>query len=146
MIAVIQILFKNILHNFVIVNSCLFRVYFQGIILLSLVCPQFICVAVGFLNLFIFYWRIIALQNLAVLCQTSTWISQRIHIFHPFWISFPFPSPPHPSRLQLDLIGPFCQPQLLFLCLGSSRQHYNWSLLLVAIPHWQCFATFIFLW
>ena len=26
-------------------------------------------------NLFTFYWRIIALQNFAVFCQTSTWIS-----------------------------------------------------------------------
>ena len=30
-----------------------------------------------FKNLFIFYWRIIALQNFAVFCQTSTWISHR---------------------------------------------------------------------
>ena len=30
-----------------------------------------------FLNLFIFYWRIIALQNFAVFYQTSTWISHR---------------------------------------------------------------------
>jgi len=28
-----------------------------------------------FSSLFIFYWRIIPLQNFAVLCQTSTWIS-----------------------------------------------------------------------
>ena len=27
-----------------------------------------------FFNLFIFYWRIVALQNFAVFCQTSTWI------------------------------------------------------------------------
>ena len=33
-------------------------------------------------NLF-FYWRIIALQNFIVFCQTSTWISH-IHIFPPF--------------------------------------------------------------
>ena len=30
-----------------------------------------------FLNLFIFYWRIIALQNFAVFCQTSTWINHK---------------------------------------------------------------------
>ena len=30
-----------------------------------------------FFNLFTFYWRIIALQNFAVFCQTSTWISHR---------------------------------------------------------------------
>ena len=28
-------------------------------------------------NLFIFYWRILALQNFAVFCQTSTWTSHR---------------------------------------------------------------------
>ena len=31
-------------------------------------------------NLFIFYWRIIALQNFVVFCQTSTWITIDIHI------------------------------------------------------------------
>ena len=31
----------------------------------------------SFLLLFIFYWRIIALQNFAVFCQSSTWISHR---------------------------------------------------------------------
>ena len=28
-------------------------------------------------KIFFFFWRIIALQNLAVFCQTSTWISHR---------------------------------------------------------------------
>ena len=30
-----------------------------------------------FFNWFIFYWRIIALQNFAIFCQTSIWISHR---------------------------------------------------------------------
>ena len=31
----------------------------------------------GFKNLFIFYWRIIAVQNFSIFCQTSTWTSHR---------------------------------------------------------------------
>ena len=42
------------------------------------------------------YWRIIALQNFVVFCQTSTWIRHR---YIPFWTSLPPPSPTHPSRL-----------------------------------------------
>ena len=58
-----------------------------------------------FLNLFIFYWRIIALQIFVVFYQTSTWISHR-YTYIPsllnlplFWISLPSPSPSYPSRL-----------------------------------------------
>ena len=52
---------------------------------------------------FFFNWRIIALQNFAVFCQTSTWISHRyIYISHPFWPSLPSPSPSH-SHLFLTL-------------------------------------------
>ena len=36
-----------------------------------------------FLNLF-FYWRIIALQNFVVFCQTLTWINHRYTIYPPF--------------------------------------------------------------
>ena len=50
----------------------------------------------------IFYWRIIALQNFAVFCQTSTWMRHRYipsHISPPFWTSLPSPSPLHPPSL-----------------------------------------------
>ena len=54
---------------------------------------------VFFFNLY-FYWRIIALQNFVLFCQTSTWIRHiGIHISPPFWTSLPSPSPSHPSRL-----------------------------------------------
>jgi len=43
---------------------------------------------------FIFYWRIIALQNFVVFCQTSTWIIG-IHTSPPSWTSLPPPSPSH---------------------------------------------------
>ena len=51
-----------------------------------------------FLN-FIFYWKRINLQYCVVLCCTSVWIAIGIHMFPPFWISLPPPTPSHPSRL-----------------------------------------------
>jgi len=51
---------------------------------------------------FIFNWRIIALQNFVVFCETSTWISHR-YIYAPSLLNFPPISlpipPPHLSRL-----------------------------------------------
>ena len=49
-----------------------------------------------FFNLFIFYWRITALQNFAVFCQTSTWISHR-YTYIPSVLNLPpisLPIPP----------------------------------------------------
>ena len=47
--------------------------------------------------LFLFYlffnWRIIALQNVAVFCQTSTWISHRYTYIPLSWTSLPSPHP-----------------------------------------------------
>ena len=37
---------------------------------------------------FIFYWRIIALQNFAIFCQMSTWISHR-YTYIPFLLNLP---------------------------------------------------------
>ena len=54
---------------------------------------------IPYFYLFIHYWRIIALQNVAVLCQTPMWITHSIHISPPFWTSLPSPSPSHLSRL-----------------------------------------------
>ena len=48
-----------------------------------------------FKNLFIFYWRIIALQNFVVFCQTSTWISRR-YTYIPSLLNFPPFSHPIP--------------------------------------------------
>ena len=51
------------------------------------------------LLLFLFlYWRMIALQNFVVFCQTSTWISHR-YTYILFWTSLPSPAPSYPSRL-----------------------------------------------
>ena len=53
-----------------------------------------------FFKLIYFYWRIIALQNFLVFCQTSIWISHT-YTTHPprFWNSLPSPHLSHPSRL-----------------------------------------------
>ena len=48
--------------------------------------------------LFFFYWRIIALQNFVVFCQTSTWISHRYTYISSF-LNLPISLPIHPSRL-----------------------------------------------
>ena len=50
----------------------------------------------NFINFF--NWRITALQNFVVFCQTSTWISHR-YTYVPFLLNFPPTSHPiHPSR------------------------------------------------
>ena len=46
-----------------------------------------IIISFQFLLLF-FYWRIIALQNFVVFCQTSTWISHR-YTYIPFHLNIP---------------------------------------------------------
>ena len=45
-------------------------------------------------SFYFFNWRIIALQNFVVFCQTSTWLSHRYPYIPSLWTS-PF----HPSRL-----------------------------------------------
>ena len=45
-------------------------------------------------NVFFFYWRILALQNFVVFCQTSTWISHRCTYTHSL-LNFP----PNPTPL-----------------------------------------------
>ena len=70
-----------------------------------------------FLNVefFIFNWRIIALQNFVVFCQTSTWIIY-IYIYpFPFWTSVPSPTPFHPSRLIQSPCFEFPEPYRKFL-------------------------------
>ena len=52
-------------------------------------------------KLFMFYWKIIALQNFAVLCQTSTWISHR-YTYVPSLLNLPFISLPI-LPLQVDI-------------------------------------------
>ena len=78
------------------------------------------CLQSGFC-LFIFNWRIIALQNLVGFCQTPTWISHRYTYVPSSWTSLPSPFPSHPSRLLQS-------PCLSYLCnlvfKGSSKSKY----------------------
>ena len=72
---------------------------FEGVHIKSRIVTGYKCTLI-FKNFFIFLnWRIIALQNCVVFCQTSTWISHR-YIHAP---SLELPShlspPSHPSRL-----------------------------------------------
>ena len=48
----------------------------------------------------LFYWRIIALQNFVVFCQTSTWISHR-YTYIPSLLNLP------PHLTPLDWLGDF---------------------------------------
>ena len=52
-----------------------------------------------FFKINFFNWRIIALQNFVVFCQTSTWISQRYTYIPSLWTSLSSSTPAHPSRL-----------------------------------------------
>ena len=58
--------------------------------------------ALIFLTLFIFNWRIIALQYCIGFCHTSTWISHKYNMSPSSWTSLPPPTPlpPTPSHLS----------------------------------------------
>ena len=84
-----------------------------------------------FFNLFIFYWRIIALQNFVVFCQTSTWISHRYtYILEKAMatdsniLAWKIPWTEEPSRLQST---------------ASWRVGHDWviSLSLFTFMHWR---------
>ena len=49
-----------------------------------------------FFNLF-FYWKIIALQNFVFSVKPQHESALGTHMFPPFWISLPTPSPSHPD-------------------------------------------------
>ena len=67
---------------------------YYKILTISLCCILYPCSL--FIFKFIFYWRIIALQNFAVFYQTSTWISHRYTYICSFLNLLPFslPIPP----------------------------------------------------
>jgi len=70
----------------------------------------------SFFSLF-FYWRIIALQNFVVFCQTSTWIRHKYTYI--------------PSPLNLP---PISRPEAIyFLCQTGPHESYNQSWLLLVL-------------
>ena len=65
--------------------------------------------------IYFFYWRIIASQNFAVFCQTSTWISHK-YTYIPSLLNLPPISlPSHPSRLIQSPCLSLQQPYSKFL-------------------------------
>ena len=65
------------------------------------------------INLF-FYWRIIALQNFAVFCQTSTWINHK-YTYIPSLLKLPpisLPTPP--LQVDTELLFKFPEPYSKF--------------------------------
>ena len=92
-----------------------------------------------FLINLLFYWRIIALQNFAVFCQTSTWISYRYTYIPPFWTSLP--SPPHPIPLEADTEPLFGFPETyrkfplaIYFTYGNVSFHVTLSVHLTIFP------------
>ena len=77
---------------------------------------------------FIFYWRIIALQNFVVFCQVSTWISRR-YTYVPSLLNLPPTS--HPSRLlQRRYRAPVRVPLVIQLIpIGYVERWYWWTYL-----------------
>ena len=79
-----------------------------------------------------FKWRIIALQNFVVFCQTSTRISHKYTYIPPRWTSLPSPSPSHPSRLiqspRLSFLSRSELPLALSLTYASVGFHVTLSI------------------
>ena len=68
-----------------------------------------------FLKKICFNWRINALQNFVIFCQTSAWISRRYTCIPSLLNPFPSPSPSHPSRLIQSPCFEFPEPYSKFL-------------------------------
>ena len=79
---------------------------------------------------FIFYWRMIALQNFAVFYQTSTWISHR-YTYNPSLLSLSQPdlfAPCHsslPGALQITYRRPSFATILVTYCCITSYPRSN---------------------
>ena len=61
--------------------------------------PETITTLFLIINLFIFTWRVTALQYCVGFCHTSKWIIG-IYMFPPSWTPLPAPAPSHPSWLS----------------------------------------------
>ena len=95
--------------------------------------PLIIHVHWSFLFFKFFYWRIIALQNFVVFCQTSTWISHR-YTYIPSFLNLPPISLPIAS-LQVDrepLFGfsePYSKfPLAIYFTYGNVSFHITLSI------------------
>ena len=86
---------------------------------------------VSFLKkLFIFNWRMIALQYYVGFCHTSIWISHRYTYVPSLFYLLPHPTPSHPSRLL----------QSLSLSFLSHTANSHWL-----FYTWQCICFYAIL-
>ena len=63
-------------------------------------CNYIVLLSIFIFAALFFNWRITALQNCVVFCQTSVRIGHRYTHVPPSWGPLPPPSPPHPSRVS----------------------------------------------
>ena len=99
-----------------------------------------------------FYWRIIALQNFVVFCQTSTWISHR-DTYIPSLLNLPpISSPSYPSRLiQSPCLSPESYskfPLPIYFAYGNVSFHVTLSIHLTLsspLPHVHTSVLCLFL-
>ena len=82
-----------------------------------------------FFHLFIFYWRIISLQNFVVFCQTSTWISHR-YAYIPSLSNLP------PILGQIPKLGNLLYPRTLLT--EQEFLQYNCSAVCWSSAQWLC--------
>ena len=96
-----------------------------------------------FLKKICFNWRINALQNFVIFCQTSAWISRRYTCIPSLLNPFPTPSPSHPSRLIQSPCFEFPEPYSKFLLAiyftdGNVSFHVTLSIHLTSPPLSPC--------
>ena len=92
---------SSIWNNFLSALKTSFRIYFtEGLLITTMFSlPKMSLFFPHFFSLF-FYWRVIALQNFVVFCQTSTWVSDR-YTYIPSLLNLPPISLPIPP-LEVD--------------------------------------------
>jgi len=86
-----------------------------------------------FLLKLIFYWRIIALQNFVVSCQTSTWISHRYRYIPSLLnlppISLPIPLLKVDTESLFELSEPYSKlPLAIYFTYGNVSFHVTLSI------------------
>ena len=91
-----------------------------------------------FKNLFIFNWRIIALQYHVDFCQTSTWISHRYTC--PLPLGPPSCLPPHPIppgcyRAQFESPEPYSQFPFILPIFNPQRHECVWQRIWGPVQH-----------
>ena len=92
-----------------------------------------------FFNLFIVNWRIIALQNFVVFCQTSTWNSHRYTCIPSFLKLPPISLPTSPLQVDTEPLFEFPEPDskfplAIYLTYGNVGFHVTLPIHLTLSP------------